>query len=147
MNEQWFIINNFDEFIDASRSIIYNSFGKDFDKDDKEEIEKLLDYNKPDREELDKCLSHEESATIAKTVVKKEINKYTDEITYSLTDSQFMKFLELLNDRMVSNILNNLANMGLVESAYDNDSDDFIFWIKDEYKEEIEKIIEKPETD
>lgn len=147
MSEQWFTINNFDEFVDASRILIFNSFGKDVDGADQESIEKLLNCNKPDREELDQCLSHEEAATIAKTILKSKTNKYTHEVVYYLTDNQFREFLELLNDRMVSNILNNLANMGLVESAFDNDSNDFIFWIKDEYKEEIEKIIEKPETD
>ena len=41
-----------------------------------------------------------------------------------------------MNHRMTSNILNNLVNKGLVETGYDGNSNDFIFWIKDENKED-----------
>ena len=41
-----------------------------------------------------------------------------------------------------SKILNGLVNKGLVETAYDSESNDFIFWVKDDNKKE-----EKPETD
>ena len=147
MKNEWFAINDLDEFVDAARILIFNSFGKNLETEDQLEVEKLLDCNKDNREELDKSLSHDECSTIAKGVLKTKINKITKKVTYYINDTKFMEFLELLNDRMVSNILNDLANMGLIESAFDNDSNDFIFWIKDEYKEDIEKIIEKPETD
>jgi hypothetical protein len=42
---------------------------------------------------------------------------------------------------MVSNILNSLVNKGLVETAYDAEANDFIFWVSDENKKE------NPETD
>jgi Mg/Co/Ni transporter MgtE len=147
MNNEWFAINDFDEFVDAARILIFNSFGKNLETEDQLEVEKLLDCKKQDRTELDKSLSHDESSTIAKNVLRSKTNKITKKITYYVNDTKFMEFLELLNDRMVSNILNDLANMDLIESAFDNDSNDFIFWIKDEHKEEIKKIIEKPETD
>ncbi|NBT08684.1 MAG: hypothetical protein EBS98_07780, partial [Chitinophagia bacterium] len=52
--------------------------------------------------------------------------------------------LEELNSRLVSNILNSLVNKGLIESAYDSDTNDFVFWVKNDSKD---KQQEKPETD
>lgn len=142
MNNQWYVINDFEEFVNASRALIFNTFGKNLDESDQDSIHNMIDCSKlEDKEELDKSLSYDESAVIAKTVFTINEDKYL------VNDDGFVRFLELLNDRLVSNILNNLANMGLVESAYDNDSNDFVFWIKDEYKEDIKKIIENPETD
>jgi predicted transcriptional regulator len=142
MNNPWYEIHNFEEFVNASRALIFNSFGKNLDGSDQDSIDSLIDFSQPaDKEELDKSLSYDESAAIAKAVFTLDQDKYFG------SDKDFMKFLELLNDRLVSNILNNLANMGLVESAYDSDSNDFIFWIKDEHKEDIKKFIENPETD
>jgi hypothetical protein len=33
---------------------------------------------------------------------------------------------------MVSNILNSLVNKGVLDSAYDDEQNDFIFWVKEE---------------
>jgi hypothetical protein len=33
---------------------------------------------------------------------------------------------------MISNILNSLVNKGVLDSAYDSDQNDFIFWVKDD---------------
>jgi hypothetical protein len=148
MSEKWYMVNNFDEFIDAARLLVFNSFGKDVSGQETEDIDALINYSKSeDKEELDRSLSHDECAIIAKTILKTKQNKYTNEVNYFINDSKFIELIELLNDRMVSNVLNQLSNMGLVESAYDSDADDFIFWIKDEHKQEIKKLIEKPETD
>lgn len=140
-NNNWYVIADLEGFVNAARKLVFNSFGKN-EEASQDEIEKLLDCSTPEaQEELDRSLSYEESEIIVKTILK--INKGR----YIVNDDNFIKLLELLNDRLVSNILNNLANMGLVESAFDSDSNDFIFWIKDEYKEEVKKIIENPETD
>ena len=56
-----------------------------------------------------------------------------------VSDDLFISIIQILNDRMVSNTLANLVSKGLVESAYDSELDDFIFWVKENY--------EKPETD
>jgi hypothetical protein len=50
--------------------------------------------------------------------------------------------LESFNDRMVSNILNKLVNDGYLESAFDEKSNDFIFWVVDKNENK-----ESPETD
>jgi hypothetical protein len=48
---------------------------------------------------------------------------------------------------MISNILNSLVNKGVLDSAYDSDQNDFIFWVKEEEEEDDTKSNQKPETD
>ena len=38
--------------------------------------------------------------------------------------------MEQLCERMVSNIIQSLVKKGLVETAFDNEKNDFIFWVK-----------------
>ena len=143
MNNEWYIINDLTGFINYSRSLIFDTFATN-----KEEAAKNAEkYNNfietlslDERQELESVLSFEESSAIVKSMVKSQKNKKTKETRYIVTDQLFISILESLNDRMTSNILNNLVNKGLVETAYDSDANDFIFWVKDENKE-------KPETD
>lgn len=140
MDEEWFIINNIEDFTNKARSIVYNNFGKW--EDDKSEIDSLIDSVKEEeKEDLEKVLSYNESLLIVKELLKKQRNIKTNSIRYSLDDQIFLTIIEKLNDRMVSNILNALANKGLIESSYDCEKNDFVFWIKDE------KEPENPETD
>jgi hypothetical protein len=48
---------------------------------------------------------------------------------------------------MISNILNNLVNKGVLESAYDADLNDFVFWIKEEDEQNNKDSKDFPETD
>lgn len=137
---QWFIIPNLSEFTDKARSIVYNNFGV---WQNKNEIDVIIDdVVENEKEEFNKILSHQESLVIVKENIKKERNKITKEIRYVLNDEMFAEIVHKLNDRMVSNIINGLVKKGLVETAFDNESNDFIFWIKENENEK-----EKPETD
>lgn len=138
MNNEWFVIKDLDGFINSSRILVFNNFGT-----------KSNEYNplsfqidEIDRTELDSILSFEESKTIISDHIKKQKNKKTKNIRYTLNDKIFLEIIESLNDRMVSNILHSLVNKGFVETAYDEKSNDFVFWVSDEYKKK-----EKPETD
>ena len=53
-----------------------------------------------------------------------------------MNDKMFLAIIESLNERMVSNLLNSLVNKGLVETAYDDEDDDFIFWVKEDNNKE-----------
>jgi hypothetical protein len=55
----------------------------------------------------------------------------------------FSDIIHKLNDRMVSNIINILTQKGLIETAFDNEANDFVFWINDEQKNNYKK----PEAD
>lgn len=141
MNDEWFIITNLNEFTEKARAIVYNNFGAWNNPDSLDVI--IDDVVENEREEFDKVLSPQESLVIVKEFVKKQKNKKTKEIRYTLNDAIFAEIIHSLNDRMVSNIINSLVQKGLVETAFDNESNDFVFWIKDQ--DETEK--EKPETD
>jgi hypothetical protein len=127
---EWFIIKNLEEFTDKARAIVFNNFGK-WEGVDK--IDEMMDAVKDsEKEELDRVLSYEESLVIVKQSARKQTNKKTNKTRYILNEKLFTTIVEDLNSRMVSNILNELVKKGLVESAYDSESNDFIFWIKDD---------------
>jgi hypothetical protein len=143
--QDWFVINDLDEFTDKARNIVYNNFGLS-DDEDKSEIDSIIDtIEDNDKKELDKVLSHNESLAIIKASIKKEKNRRTKKIRYILNDIIFADIIYSLNDRMVSNIIGSLVKKGLVESAFDNEKNDFIFWVKED--DEIKKQTEDTETD
>lgn len=139
----WFIIKDITDFTDKARAIVFNNFGKWSETESNEFI--IDNIEKTDEEELNQVLSHQESLVIVKQLLKKQKNSKTKKIRYILNDTIFADIVHNLNDRMVSNILNSLVQKGLVESAFDNESNDFVFWIKEKENEKHQD--EKPETD
>jgi predicted transcriptional regulator len=127
---EWFIINDIVEFTDKARSIVYNNFGEW--KDNSDEPVEIEDVSPDEQEEFNKVLSHEESLVIVKELIKKEKNKKNKKTRYVLNDEIFIKIIDDLNARMVSNIINNLVQKGLVESAFDDTKNDFVFWVKED---------------
>jgi hypothetical protein len=141
MNKDWFVIKNIKEFTDKTRAIVYNNFGK---WESESSLDQIIDSIKDsDRSDIDKVLSYQESLIIIKQIAKKQRNKKTNKNRLILNEELFTQIVLDLNSRMISNILNELVRKGLVESAFDTESNDFIFWVKDEDK----KSFEKPETD
>ena len=137
---EWFVVPNIKEFTDKARSIVYNNFGT---WQDKTNLDVLIDDVKQnEKEEFDKILSHQESLVIVKESLKKERNKITKKTRYVLSDDMFAEIVHKLNDRMVSNIISGLVQKGLVETAFDEEANDFVFWVKNDQEEK-----EKPETD
>lgn len=138
----WFIINNVEEFTDKARAIVFNNFAK-WDDDSLHDVFNDIVVEENEQKELDSVLSHQESIIIVKQLAKKQRNIKTKDIRYVLDDNIFADIIHKLNSRMVSNILNKLVQKGLVESAFDSDANDFIFWVKNNAKNQDEK----PETD
>lgn len=133
MYNNWFVIKNFSEFVEASRKLVFNNFGSKLDDDPSVET-MLVDLSIEDQKELDIVLSYNESATIVKSFIKKQKNKKTKESRYLVDEESYMLIITSLNDRLVSNVLNSLVNKGLVETAYDDKCNDFVFWVKDNDK-------------
>lgn len=131
-NEKWFLISNFEEFVDHSRSLVFNLFGQVNEIADDSLTSSLSTMTKEEMEEMDTTLSHEEASVIIKNHARKQINKKSQEIRYSLTDKILEKIIEDLNGRMISNILNALVNKGVLDSGYDSEKNDFIFWVKED---------------
>lgn len=136
MKQEWYTVKDLSGLINYSRSLIFSNFGKS----EEEKINKyslLIDsFSEEEKEELESVLSYDESLVIIKSKAKQQRNKKTKQIRYLLNDELYVSILESMNHRMTSNILNNLVNKGLVETGYDENSNDFIFWIKDENKED-----------
>jgi hypothetical protein len=143
-NDQWFFINDFDDFVDHSRSLVFKFFGEVNKIADDSMTASLYEMTTKETEEMNETLTHDESAIIIKNHARKQVNKKTKEIRYCLTDELLQSIIEDLNNRMISNILNSLVNKGVLDSAYDSDQNDFIFWVKEEDATESNQ---KPETD
>ena len=137
-DSEWFIVPDLSEFTDKARSIVYNNFGVWNNKTDMDIL--IDDVAQNEKAEFDKVLSHQESLVIVKENLKRERNKITKKIRYILNDDIFAEIVYKLNDRMVSNIISGLVQKGLVETAFDEEANDFVFWVKKNEKE-------KPETD
>lgn len=126
-----YYINDLEEFINGARAIVFNNFGASPSVED-ENIDLMLSEVKPEeKDELDKILPYEESSMIAKQHLRTQKNKKTKSTRYVLTEQIFSDILESLNSRMVSNMLTKLAADGLIESAFDEKLNDFVFWVKD----------------
>lgn len=140
--KDWYIVKDLEVFVDATRAIVFNNFGK---QQNESWGEIGLDtVAEEERDEFNKILSHSESMLIAKSILRKQTNKTTSSIRYLVSDSIYLKFVESLNERMVGNILNGLVNKGLVDVAYDEEIGDFTFWCVDQNDKTKNK---KPKTD
>lgn len=130
----WYVVSNLDDFVTTARKLVFNAFGKAQEDVDNPSADDLILISPQDQKEFDTVLTQEESLVIAKNLLRKQVNKKTKEERYVITDELMTEIIESLNDRMVSNILNSLVNRGVLESAYDTESNDFIFWVREDEK-------------
>lgn len=138
MGKQNYIIDNIEEFTNSARKLVFNGFNKSMG-DDPDEFTKLItDITPEDLEEMNQILTQQESLIIVKNLAKEQKHKITNESRYLIDEKIFSQIIEEMNGRLVSNMLSSLASKGMIESAYDDDINDFVFWIKDN---------ESPETD
>ena len=139
---EWFVVKDLVTFVDTTRALVFNNFGK---QKNESWIEIGLDsIAEHEKEEFDQILSHDESMVIAKEILKKQKNKATSSVRYLVSDHIYHKLVESLNERMIGNILNNLVNKGLVDVAFDEETNDFLFWCTEDYDKTKTK---KPKTD
>lgn len=135
MNE-WYTIFDIDGFVETTRILVYDLFGsKNSVKDPFENIKKIQDLSEEEQAELNSVLTQQESLNIVKNMAKIKIHKKTKQKAYMISEKMFADLLDHLNSRMVSNMLHNLANKGLLEIAFDEEKNDFIFWPKDDKTE------------
>lgn len=127
--DDWYIINDFESFIDSTRALVFNNFANQ-KTDSVNEVS--LDVIPEEQEELDRILSHSETTLIAKEILKKQTNKINKKIRYLVSDDKYQKLIEALHHRMIGNLLHSLVNKGLIESSFDEEVNDFVFWIKDD---------------
>lgn len=133
--KEWYVIGDLSEFIEHARRLVFKFFGE-VNKNSDDHLSAIISSLSDEEEkELDKTLSFAECENIAKQFLKQKIDKKTKIISYYINDVILMEMLESFNSRMVSNILNKLVNDGLLESAFDEKHNDFVFWVKEENNE------------
>lgn len=139
MKTKWFIIEDLDKFIESTRVIVFDGFGSDT-KAVEDIANNLSQLSDSERAELEESLSQEECILMSKQFIRTQKHKLRDETRLLMSNKDFHKMIEVFNVRLVSNLLNCLVKRGLLDTAYDNESNDFIFWVK-------ENENEKPKTD
>jgi hypothetical protein len=130
-DNQKFVIDDITKFIESTRVLVFDAFGKtkDYTLDDLSIL--LSDLADEEIEELNQMLTQDECVIMSRDFIKTRINKKTKNKTYTIDTKTYMKMIECFNSRMVSNMLNNLVNRGLLETAYDTECNDFVFWVKE----------------
>ena len=123
-------IIDIEKFVESTRTLVYHQFGN------KEGLPKNIDnliqsLSDEEVDEMNRCLTQSESLNILQKFTKKQRNKYTQETRVSISEDQYMLYIEELNSRMISNMLAKLASDGLLETAFDEEINDFVFWTKD----------------
>ena len=122
----WYTINDIDRFVESTRVLVYSIFGEQ--NKNIEEIDLSINsLNEESLKEINNCLTQQESMTIAFEFIKPVQNKKN---LFKISESRYVEFMESLNSRLVSNILVKLTKEGLLESAFDEESNDFVFWAK-----------------
>ena len=137
---EWFTIIDLEAFVDSTRVLVYELFGNESKRKDKNEnIAKTnTDYKKltkTEKEEINECLTYQESLLISKDFLKERIDKKLKQKKYIISEKRYLSFLESLNARLVSNMLSKMVKQDLLDSAFDEESNEFIFWLKEENNE------------
>lgn len=131
-NSEWFIIKDLESFVRYTRKFVFESY------DNEEFSDHSASLSSTDQEELEKLLPYNESLVIIQSLVKKQKNKKNNKTRLIINEEIYIEILTSLGERMTSNIIQGLVKKGLIETAFDDESNDFVFWIKDENKEKPE---------
>jgi len=145
MGEGWMEIVNIDKLVDFSRRVIFYNFDEDNDDlDDEDFMKKIEKIESKDSAEMNKVLPRDEVKAIFLDLIVKKRNKNTKKVALFIKEEDYEEVLAQLNQRMVSNIVKGLVSKGLVESAFDSEKNDFVFWVRTDYDD---RKRENPETD
>lgn len=124
--QKWYEIDDIDEFIKSLRNMVLGAF---FEEDHEGDI--FNDLFKSKKKELDTKLSIEESYSILAPMIEKKGN-HIGQKEFLISDKIFEKMVENLNRRIISNLLLDLVKSGKIETAFDSEQNDFIFWPKED---------------
>lgn len=130
-DSDWYKINDLTGFINHARELVFKSFGEVNELSNDDLTATLSELAPKDKEELNRILTYEECLVMARNIIKIKTSKKTKKESYYVNDIILTEMLECFNSRMVSNILAKLVSDGLLDSAYDSEKNDFVFWVKD----------------
>ena len=118
-----YIINDLNQFADYIRKISFEKFSKANDSVN-DDFSVHLSQEK-DSKKVDDIISTQEVEIIILSITKKNKKGH-----FPINDKKLVKIIENINGRIVSNLLNSLVNKNIMETAYDEDINDFIFWLR-----------------
>jgi hypothetical protein len=132
MSNGWLEVVNLEKLAKFSRKVIYYNFDESNSKlNDESFMEKIENIsNEKDDEEMERLLPYKEIEAIFGEFLQRKKSKETKKKAWFLKEKDYNIILEQLSERMVSNIVRGLVNRGLVESAFDSEKNDFVFWVK-----------------
>jgi hypothetical protein len=130
MKDHWLQIIDLDSLIDFTRKLIYHNFdeknkhlnGEDF-------INQITKMDNGDDDDLENILPFNETKLIVQECLVKKRNKRTKQIGFFIKESTYQEILNKFHERMVSNIVRSLVDKGLLEMAFDEEKNDFVFWV------------------
>ena len=131
MMNQFYTITDVDAFVESTRVLVFDAFGKNNVESEALTVMKT-ELNKAEQEELETVLTQDEALLIAKEFITQKKHKRTKKTIYIISETKYMQMIESFNERLVSNMIRNLSKAGLVEMAYDSEINDFVFWIKED---------------
>lgn len=126
---QWYDITDIDKFIASTRVLVYNAFANSNFSIEDTSME-FGDLTEQEQQELNGCLSVGETVCIANEFMK--VKKYKNKTAYRISDNAYKKLVDALTTRITANLLHKLSNDGILDSAFDAELNDFVFWTKDE---------------
>lgn len=124
-NDLFYTMKDPTKLVNEIRKLVFAGFGLENLND--EELQYLV--SEIDEEEMDRTISLKECEIIAMEYLKTK--KFKTKTKYILSDKDFNDLVEAINARLVSNLLTGLVDKGQIESAWDSEANDFIFWVKD----------------
>tara|TARA_A100001201_G_scaffold138008_1_gene128469 strand:+ start:572 stop:994 length:423 start_codon:yes stop_codon:yes gene_type:complete len=136
--DDWLEISNSTKLINFSRKLVYYNFDDETAlMDDETFLDKIDNIQNDYDPEMDVLLPFDECEIIFSSFT------FLDNKLLYITDDDYDTFLMQMNRRMISNIVQGLVKKGVLHTAFDNEKNDFIFWVKTE--EEMESD-EDPEA-
>ena len=143
MSNGWLEVVNLEKLVKFSRKVIYYNFDESNSKlNDESFMEKIENIsNEKDDAEMERVLPYKEIEAIFGEFLQRRNSKETKKKAWFLKEKDYNIILEQLSERMVSNIVRGLVKKGLVESAFDDEKNEFVFWVKgnDNKRKEKEK--------
>ena len=136
-DNNWLEVVNLDKLVDFSRKVIYHNFDEQYaELSDKDFLNKIDTIENVDSKEMDRILSHDETKMILSELMFKKRNKKTKKVHYFIKEEDYDQALVQLNQRMVSNIVQGLVSKGVLETAFDDEKEELVFWVKRENEQE-----------
>ena len=136
-DSDWLEISDMNEFTDYVRKMIYINFSDEEPDSDIQEC--FQNLGEAEKKEINEVLSLEECVTIVQENARKFKHKKTKEVKYIMDSDSFDLIILSMNQRMISNIIQGLTSRGFLDSAFDEEKNDFIFWVAQNKKDSEEQ--------